>query len=72
MPESLSLAMTAELCGLKLEREREREIALREIKREREIMRKIIKNILIEGHIGCFPNYLYFFYHIHACLHHQF
>ena len=25
-------------------------------------MRKIIKNILIEGHIGHFPNYLYFFY----------
>ena len=26
------------------------------------IMRKIIKNILIEGHIGHFPNYLYFLY----------
>ena len=70
MPESLSLAMAAELCGLKLERERER--ALREIKREREIMRKIIKNILIEGYIGHFPNYLYFFYHVNTCLHHQF
>ena len=68
MPESLSLAMAAELCGLKLERERE--IALREIKRERKIMRKIIKNILIEGHIGHFPSYLYFFCYVNACLYH--